>query len=325
MTAYLLSGETRYRDWVLEYAGAWRDRILQNKGKVPTNIGLDGTIGGEWGGKWYGGTFGWNFDATSNSRNYYMRGVRIGMGNAFLLTRDTTFLDPLRRQLENLYAAKKEENGRILLPNKFGDNGWWAYGPNQHLDVQRDLYLWTMEPGWLERLVPADPWIAYLNGKSPAYPEETLRRSLTDIRRRVQGFRNDSSTPDSRASDHAQRFNPVVTTPLLNLMNGANDPGASGNLLHARFRYFDAERRRAGLPDDVGALVDSLEDGAASVTLVNLSQTAERTLIVQTGAYAEHTALEVTAGDRTYKINAPYFTMRRYANQPTLTLLWDQL
>lgn len=155
--------------------------------------------------------------------------------------------------------------------------------------------------------MPADPWIAYLTGKGPAYPEETLRRSLSDIRRRVQGFRNDSSTPDSRASDHAQRFNPVVTTPLLNLMNGANDPGASGNLLHARSRYFDPEHGRAGLPEDVGGLVDSLEDGAATVTLVNLSQTAERTLIVQTGAYAEHTALEVTAGDRTYKIYAPLF------------------
>jgi hypothetical protein len=129
----------------------------------------------------------------------------------------------------------------------------------------------------------------------------------------------------------------VVTTPLVNLMNGANDPGASGNLLHARLRYFDPENRRAGLPEDVAALVDSLEDGAASVTLVNLSQTRERTVTVQTGAYAEHTAADVIAGNRTYKVNAPQFTvrlangagarlriaMRRYSNQPTLALPWD--
>jgi hypothetical protein len=336
-TAYLLTGDARYRDWVLEYAGAWRDRILQNKGNVPTNIGLDGKIGGEWEGKWYGGTFGWNFDSTSSTRNYYMRGVRIGMGNAFLLTHDTSYLEPLRRQLDNLYAAKKEENGRILLPNKYGDNGWWGYGPSQHFDVQRDLYLWTMDPSALPRIA-SDPWIAYLNGKNPAYPAEILRSGLSDLRRRVQGFRNDRSTPDTRASDHAQRFNPVVTTPLINLMNGANDPGASGNLLHARLRYFDPETRRAGLPEDVAALVDSLEDGAATVTLVNLSQTQERTLAVQTGAYAEHTAVDVIAGDKTYKVNAPQFTvrlangagarlritMRRYTNQPTLTLPWDQ-
>jgi hypothetical protein len=112
MTAYLLTGDRKHADWVLEYASAWRDRILQNGGNVPTNIGLNGAIGGEWDGKWYGGTFGWNFYPES-SRNYYMRGVRIAMGNAYLLTHDATYLEPLRKQLENLYAVKKEENGRI--------------------------------------------------------------------------------------------------------------------------------------------------------------------------------------------------------------------
>ena len=137
----MLTGDRKYADWVLEYAGAWRDRILQNGGNVPTNIGLDGKIGGEWDGKWYGGTFGWNFDPGSSSRNYYMRGVRLAMGNAFLLTHDPTYFEPLRKQLENLYAVKKEENGRILLPNKHGDKGWYGYVPNEHFDVQRDLYL----------------------------------------------------------------------------------------------------------------------------------------------------------------------------------------
>jgi hypothetical protein len=44
---YALTGEKKYRDWVLEYAGAWRDRVMANGGNIPTNIGLDGTIGGE--------------------------------------------------------------------------------------------------------------------------------------------------------------------------------------------------------------------------------------------------------------------------------------
>jgi hypothetical protein len=337
INAFLLTGDERHRNWVLEYAGAWRDRILQNNGNVPTNVGLDGVIGGEWGGKWYGGTFGWNFDSSTNSRNYYMRGVRIAMGNAFLFTHDASYLDPLRRQLDNLYAAKKVEKGRILLPNKYGDDGWWGFTPNQHFDVQRDLYLWTMEPRAMNR-IGSDPWIAYLNGKNAAYPAEALRQGLADVRRRVQGFRNDRSTPDTRASDHAQRFNPVVTTPLVNLMNGGNDPGTSGNLLHVRLRYFDPEIRRAGLPADVAVLVDSLEDQSVSVTLVNLSQTRERTVLIQTGAYAEHTATEVTVGDRTYKVNGTHFTvrlangagaklriaMRRYVNQPTLAFPWDR-
>lgn len=85
-------------------------------------------------------------------------------------------------------------------------------------------------------------------------------------------------------------------------------------------------------------MVDSIEDAAVTVTLVNLSLTAERTLIVQTGAYAEHTVTEVTIGDKRWTVNAPWFTvrlahgagarlriaMKRYANQPALGFPWER-
>ena len=73
------------------------------------------------------------------------------MGNAFLLTHDPKYFEPLRRQLANLYAVKKEENGRVLLPNKYGDQGWYGYTANEHIDVQRDLYLWSMDKRDLEQ------------------------------------------------------------------------------------------------------------------------------------------------------------------------------
>lgn len=346
MNAYLLTGERRYADWVLEYSGAWRDRILKNAGNTPTNIGLDGSIGGEWGGKWYGGTFGWNFDPDSSSRNYYMRGIRIGMGNAFLLTHDPAYLEPLRRQLANLYAVKKEAGGLTLLPNKHGDQGWYGYVANEHLGVQKDIYLWSMDKKDLERL-HRDPWISYLAGQNPAFPEEALRRELGEIRSRVKAFRADSVTSDERALDHAQRFTPVRTTALVNLMTGANEPGGSGNLLHARLRYFDPERRRAGIPRDVAALIDNIAEAEVSVTLVNLSQTEDREVVVQTGAYGEHTATEVVVisaqpgaqpGVQRWTINAPQFTvrlaqgagaklkigMRRYSNPPSLAFPWGR-
>ena len=60
MHAYMLTHEAKYRAWLLEYVDAWRNRIEANGGNIPSNIGLDGTIGGEWGGKWYGGVFGWD-------------------------------------------------------------------------------------------------------------------------------------------------------------------------------------------------------------------------------------------------------------------------
>ena len=63
----------------------------------------------------------------------------------------------------------------------------------------------------------------------------------------------------------------VAVTSLLHLMLGANYPGGSGNALHALVRYFDPDRQRPGLPPGVGALVEKLEPGSLTLTLVNVS------------------------------------------------------
>ena len=39
--AFLLTGEEKYRDWVLEYTDAWFERAADNQGLVPDNVGLD--------------------------------------------------------------------------------------------------------------------------------------------------------------------------------------------------------------------------------------------------------------------------------------------
>ena len=84
-----------------------------------------------------------------------------------MLTGDLGFAEPLRQQINNLYAVKKTENGRILLPNKYGDNGWYGYTANLRFNVQRDIYLWSMKPSDMERIAE-DGWIAYLRGKNPS-------------------------------------------------------------------------------------------------------------------------------------------------------------
>ena len=68
----------------------------------------------------------------------------------------------------------------------------------------------------------------------------------------------------------------------------ASPPGATCYALHCRLRYFDPERRRAGLPEDVAALVERMTEDEVTVTLVNLDPVEARTVIVQGGAYAEH-------------------------------------
>jgi hypothetical protein len=337
MNAFLLTHENKYRDWLLEYVGAWRDRVETNGGNIPTNIGLDGRIGGEWDGKWYGGTFGWNFWPQESGRNYYMRGPRIAFGEALMLTGDPSWFSPLRRQIANLYAAKRVENGRILLPNKYGEQGWYGYTPNQHFDVQRDIYLWSMERADLT-WIAGDPWIAYLEGKNPNYPMTALQADFEGIRRRVKALREDTSTPDTRASDHPQRFNPVSIATLVNLTLGGNDPGTSGNILHSRVRYFDPVRRRAGLPEDVAALVEKILPEAAVLTLVNTNPMEPRTVMVQMGAYGEHHCVSVEVSGSRVSIEAPLLTVRlaagagdtltlaikRYAHPPTAALPWER-
>ena len=49
---------------MLEYVDAWRERAAANGDIIPSNIGLDGKIGGAAGGKWYGGVYGWGFTVT---------------------------------------------------------------------------------------------------------------------------------------------------------------------------------------------------------------------------------------------------------------------
>jgi hypothetical protein len=61
LNAYMLTGEKKYKDWILEYVGAWKQRTDGNGGNIPSNIGLNGKPGGEYGGRWYKGTYGWNF------------------------------------------------------------------------------------------------------------------------------------------------------------------------------------------------------------------------------------------------------------------------
>lgn len=136
-------------------------------------------------------------------------------------------------------------------------------------------------------------------------------------------------------------MNPVATEALINLTLGANDPNGSGHgplPLHAQVRHFDPDRRRAGLAEDVAALVEKITAEGVTLTLVNTHPFAARTAIVQAGGYGEHHVTSVTVGGRTIAVDAPNVTvrlapgaggtltlqLRRYAHQPTLAFPWER-
>jgi len=342
LNAYMLTGEKKYRDWTLEYVNAWKERITANGGNIPTNIGLDGTVGGEYGGRWYKGTYGWNFTIFDGEieqiahRNTVTAGSWPGFGNAYLLTGDPSYVAVLRRQIDNLYAQKKTVNGRLMLPQMFGDprghketgrEEWYQWTPNLHTDRLTEIYRWSMDRKDLER-VPIEGWIGYLEGKDAQYPERALRADLEHVRSRVEAMRNDPTSPDTRLADWLMGFNPATHDALSKLTMGAY---LTGNIwtLHSRVRYFDPARRRAGLPEDVAALVEKMDADSVTLTLVNVNQLDPRTVVVQAGAYGEHQFLTDGGARRHVSVRLAAgaggrltLRMKRYANQPTLEVPW---
>ena len=200
--AYLLTHEAKYKRWVLEYVDAWRDRATKNGGNFPSNIGLDGTIGGEWQGKWYGGIFGWN-SPDDGLRNYVLRGIPAAFGQAAMLSRNMDYIAPVRRQVDNIFAAAINENGQVLLPHYYGESprqssgqaggkvGWYGYRqgefyPNGALgnlsETTIELYLWSQNPADVKRILPNPPdrrnvqgWVEFLQGSRPNYPVEAMK------------------------------------------------------------------------------------------------------------------------------------------------------
>jgi len=352
LKAYMLTGENKYRDWALDYVNAWKHRTELTGGNIPSNVGLDGKPGGEYNGQWWKGTYGWNFTIFDGEleqiahRNYFTAGSWPGFANALLLSGDQAYVNVLRRQMDNIYAQKKVENGRVLLPQMYGDprgykhNGppsWYQFTPNLFTDRLTEIYLWSMDRKDLER-VPVQGWVGYLEGKQPEYPESALRADLATVRRKVEQIRNDQTSADTRLADYLLDFNPVATNALVNLTLGGYFPVGRIWVLHSRFRYFDPVNRRAGLPDDVGALVEKLGADSATLTLVNVNPLEPRTVVVQAGAYGEHRFDSATVGGRTAAVGEPLVTVRlepgagarvefkmsRYANRPTLAHPWDR-
>ena len=44
LNAWILTGDPRYRGWIEQYVGAWRERAVANDGIVPDNVGPDGVL-----------------------------------------------------------------------------------------------------------------------------------------------------------------------------------------------------------------------------------------------------------------------------------------
>ena len=101
LNAWILTGEQRYREWIEQYVGAWRERAAANDGVVPDNVGPDGVVGSLLDGRWYGGHYGWSWP-----HGWYSVGSAAAVGAlaAATATGDDSYLDLVRPALDAVIA-----------------------------------------------------------------------------------------------------------------------------------------------------------------------------------------------------------------------------
>ena len=367
-TAFRLTGDEKYRRWIIEYVDAWLERAEANNGNFPGNVGLSGKVGEDWPdpGKqfcrpeflylpedatgmkiypWAGGIMGWS---GWSGPSMVISGIRMGLKNAFLMTPDEKYLRAGERQLRNIRDGLKlgeTADGKPIIADVRGYD-------SQKQWLGEDIYLLDMKghADWFEQhygpgkgrgygyyeMGHTLDWIAYLWGRNPDFPEKILDSAISGIRSQQKRISEDKSKDWEREANICG-FNPVRTAALTMLTTGAREPSWRGSPLVARLRYFDPERGRPGLPPDVAALVDAMNDTSVSFTLVNLSKTDARTVVVQGGAYAEHHIIQVQlAGGRESKVDGPAFAvalppgsgqrltveMKPFAATPTFDYPW---
>jgi hypothetical protein len=163
MNAYLMTGDEKYRDWLLEYIGAWLERARANGGLMPDNVGLDGRVGASHNGKWYGGLYGWTWP-----HGFYNLGYAAitAANNAYMLSGDSGYFDLPRGMMDRVIEqgveadfdemasqmsmyhhyigverSLGEKRSTFLTPFRYGDQGWMDYQPMQ---LSFPLNLWNV-------------------------------------------------------------------------------------------------------------------------------------------------------------------------------------
>ena len=179
--AFLLTGEEKYREWVLEYTGAWIERVGANDGIVPDNVGLSGEVGEHIDGKWYGASYGW---AWPHGWHSVGQAVGVAAQNAALLTGDLGYMDFPRSQIDHLIARGIERDDQLYVPHKYDDPGKVSYEPGVWMQypIRNEDGTALQRDGWFEfmPMYPSDIahlWCLAMNPGDSRRFEQTRKRS----------------------------------------------------------------------------------------------------------------------------------------------------
>ena len=357
--AYLYTGDDTYKQWVLRYTEGWIDRMRNNGGIMPDNIGPSGKIGEYRDGVWWGGWYGWD---CYKGMNIGLTSITIAAQCAQLLSGDAGYLEILRTQMEHIVGrTQKKDSGQVLYSWRRNNEEWFDYKemppkwlPHlyhasmatadyqlvdtvRHGDVEHD---WGETEKINAKTGGNFAFFHYHDGKFSSWPNAIMKSELDLALTALEHVKQEPRTRTQMLEQNTGIPNPVMTEGLTQMMLGAPGTVYNGGLLRATVRYYDADLKRPGLPQDVAAFVDKLGPETVGVQLVNLSQSQSRRVIVQSGAFAEHQFTEIEYVDdsieRTVPADSKYIEvtlppsttigmecgLKRFVNRPSYAFPW---
>ena len=173
----------------------------------------------------------------------------VGFQNALLVTGDQKYADAWRTMIDAVNSHARDDRRPQAVPDdarrrrlvrlarrRRGTSARWKSGTGR-----RSPRTWRASG-----TQPAGS--TFCSGQNAAYPEQALERDLDEHPQRLAAMRRDTTPPEKRLADNMLDYNPAATESLVQLMWGGLMPGRDGGLLNARLRYFDPDRRRAGVP-----------------------------------------------------------------------------
>ena len=305
--AFLYTGDEKYRRWILDYLGKWIELTEANSGITPDNVGLSGRIGEHNGGRWWGGYYGWKWPRGGTD---IVLATLTAAKVALLMTGEHRWLELPRSQARVMRTRGEVRDGVSMVPVRYdGAREWHHFVPEQAYPYVQLWYMSQTGEDWrqVERIGTlerqrgdlADPdlgWAYFVRGENPQYPVAAFSRDLKVVHRKLARILNEHGDPETWFDAHWLSLDPVPTDNLVRLTIAGLPVHKRGEMLHSLVRYFDLDKRQAGLPQGVAALVTGIAADSVTLELVNTNLFEQRRMVVQGGTYGEHRIKDVTFG-----------------------------
>jgi hypothetical protein len=206
------------------------------------------------------------------------------------------------RDLAHLWHASMDEKDwdRIKVVRKgqkfrpLNGEGTWGQNTLDHLDTKK--YTPSEPFDWKNEMIQGDRTMGkseyarlmYYAGENPDWPLMALKSDYQEMTNRMEFMRNDPRAIEDINKDDTYPNNPVILKALQQTTMGTPQTIYFGGLSRGTVRYYDFAGKRPGLPFDVSALVEKLEDEMVVIRLINLDPVDSKELIIQAGVFGEH-------------------------------------